>query len=114
MLFSYKTASEAVFRVPVTNVPGSGQIVAGTNVDYYWDNVVGIHRNDQKFELQVATDKKFTNVVETKDVETPHARFSNAFPEKGTYYYRIRLKTGTQEFRWTRPVKFYRPGGKPE
>ena len=114
VLFTYKTLNEAVFKVPVTIFPGPGQIITGTTVDFYWNYVLGIHKNDQQFQLQVATDKEFTNVVETRDVTTAHARFQNAFQEKGPYFYKVRLSNDTLVFRWTSPVKFYRQDGKQE
>ena len=112
VLLTYKIINEAVFKVPVTILPGPGQMVSGRTVDFYWNYLVGIPKSDQKFQLQVATDRKFANVVETKDVPKAHARFQNAFQEKGPYYYRLRLKTDNKESRWTSPIKFYGRDGK--
>ncbi|MBW2485064.1 MAG: hypothetical protein JRF05_06870, partial [Deltaproteobacteria bacterium] len=42
VMFTYKIINEAVFKVPVIILPGPGQVVSGTTVDFYWNYVVGI------------------------------------------------------------------------
>jgi hypothetical protein len=94
LIFAYQTMMEGYFKVPVTILPYSGQVIEGSACDFSWNYVVGIPKNEQKFHLQIAEDSEFMRIIESKTVTGNHTRINDIFKHPGPYYYRIRLTTG--------------------
>ena len=106
-VFSYKVTNEAVFKKPVIILPTSDSSFQTGTEDFYWNYVVGIPQVKQRFQLEIARDLEFKQVVEKKTIPNNQTRFNGKFVEQGPYYYRLRLESEGKEYRWTRPVRFY-------
>jgi hypothetical protein len=112
-VFVVKVISEAYYRIPVTVRPQQGQVLSEGMEDFYWNNVVGIPKSQQRFRLEVATDPEFQDILVTRDVAGYTERYQEIFKPGGSYYYRIRLEVDGKPFEWSRPIVFYGPAKEP-
>jgi hypothetical protein len=108
-VFVVKVISEAYFRIPVTVRPQQGQVLSEGTEDFFWNNVIGIPKDRQRFRLEVATDPEFQDILVTRDATGSKERYQGIFKPGGTYYYRIRLEVDGKPFKWSRPIVFYGP-----
>jgi hypothetical protein len=108
-VFVVKVISEAYFRMPVTVRPQQGQVLSEGTEDFFWNNVIGIPKDRQRFRLEVATDPEFQDILVTRDATGSKERYQGIFKPGGTYYYRIRLEVDGKPFKWSRPIVFYGP-----
>jgi hypothetical protein len=108
-VFVVKVVSEAYYRIPVTIRPQQGQVLSEGMEDFFWNNVIGIPKDRQRFRLEIATDPEFQDILVTRDAEGNKERFRDLFKPGGTYYYRIRLEVDGKPFAWSRPIVFYGP-----
>lgn len=107
-IFLFKAYSEVYRKIPVTVQPRAGEHFIDGTVDFYWNLVIGLPKIKQNYEIQVATDKRFKDIIQTKTQDSGnHARISRAFLDDRAYYYRIRLLSDEKNYPWTSPIKFY-------
>ena len=108
MLF-FKVYAEAFRRVPVTIYPTRGQLVKkveGRHIDVYWNPLVGIPREQQKYTVEVADDPAFVRVVARAQSSSGYVRIAGDFSPLRAYFYRVRFEPGAQSFPWSSAVRF--------
>ena len=107
----YQVAAEAYFKKPVIIHPKNGQVMDLQKKTIFWNYVVGIPANAQVFELQIAKDDTFKEIVLSQKIQKNEFRPDLNSQKQEVYFYRLRLVVDGKAYSWTHPERLiFNPG----
>ncbi|MCX5852514.1 MAG: hypothetical protein NT072_10760 [Deltaproteobacteria bacterium] len=104
-IMAWQVISEAYLGHPVIISPREDSVIAGDTVKFIWNFVVGVPREEQQFDIEIARDREFGNILVKE--KAPGDSFSFLRPPgiAGELYYRLKLATGEDSARWSQPIR---------
>ena len=105
LVICFQTVSETGFKKPVLIHPQNGQVLDREKKRIFWNYVTGIPAGRQVFQVEVATDPDFENIIRTDTVQGVELKLDLDDNDRKTYFYRIRLEVDGKTYPWTSPEK---------